>query len=119
MSAANDPRVRLGHILREIFGIEETVRGVPFEEVARTYTLVRSVERGLQIISEAAKALPEDVRQRAPEVSWRQIVSLGNYPRHEYHRIDMVDVEDIVTVHLPALRASVEALPRSLDDDRP
>lgn len=116
MSNANDPRVRLRHILWEIDGVEETVRGIAFADIARTYTFVRTVERGLQIISEAAKALPADVRGLAPEVPWRQIISLGNYLRHEYHKIDMRDVEDIVTVHLPALRTSVAALLRTLDD---
>jgi uncharacterized protein with HEPN domain len=68
MTPSNDPRVRLGHMLQEIDGILEAVSGIPFDRVARTYTLIRSVERGLQIISEAAKALPEEVRTAAPQV---------------------------------------------------
>jgi uncharacterized protein with HEPN domain len=62
------------------------------------------VERAIQIISEAAKELPEDVKARAPEVPWKRIVGIGNYLRHEYYRIDPDVLASILDQELPSLR---------------
>jgi uncharacterized protein with HEPN domain len=48
----------------------------------------RAAERAIEIISEASRHLPEEMRASAPEVPWREIAAIGNVLRHAYHRID-------------------------------
>jgi uncharacterized protein with HEPN domain len=48
----------------------------------------RAVEHALLIIAEAAKHLPQEMKERRPEVPWAKIHGLGNLLRHEYRHID-------------------------------
>ena len=110
MASAKDPVTRLGHILHEINGIQSETAGVPVDRIIRTYGLLRLTERGLQIISEAAKELPEEVRAREPDIPWRKIIGIGNILQHEYHRVNEADIRSILEQHLPALKLAVERL---------
>jgi uncharacterized protein with HEPN domain len=110
MGNAKDPRVRLGHILENIDGILESTAGLDMSYILSKYMLIRSTERGLQIISEAAKELPQDIRDLEPDVPWSKIIGIGNFLRHEYYRINETDIQSIVKTHLPELRPAVAHL---------
>ena len=104
-------------MLENIDGIIAGTEGHDFETMMTDFVLRLAVERALQIISEAAKELPEDVRRREPDVPWRQIISLVNYLRHEYYRINQSDIQSILQTHLPALRPAVLRLLNGLDPE--
>jgi uncharacterized protein with HEPN domain len=61
----------------------------------------------VQIVSEAAKALPADYLARYPDAPWTAIIGIGNILRHDYQEIVDRRLWDIVTVHLPPLRTVV------------
>jgi hypothetical protein len=44
------------------------------------------VERGIEIISEAGRRLPGELKRRHPEIPWRKIAGVGNVLRDEYER---------------------------------
>jgi uncharacterized protein with HEPN domain len=48
----------------------------------------QSVERSLEIISEASRHLPAEIQERKPEIPWRKIADLGNVLRHGYFAIN-------------------------------
>ena len=110
MAATRNPRNRLLHIRDEIEGLSAAVRGVTFEQYRDSYTLRRVTERALQIISEAARALPDDLTARHPGAPWRAIIGIGNILRHEYQYLDDRRLWEVVTVHLPQLREVVLAM---------
>jgi uncharacterized protein with HEPN domain len=58
----------------------------------------------VQIISEAARALPAELLGRFPGAPWPAIIGIGNVLRHEYQRLDDQRLWEIVTIHLPRLR---------------
>jgi uncharacterized protein with HEPN domain len=45
---------------------------------------VYAVTRCLEIISEASRLLPDDLKARHPDVAWKQIAGAGNIYRHDY-----------------------------------
>jgi uncharacterized protein with HEPN domain len=77
---------------------------VSFDEYCESFTLRRAAERAVQIISEAAKALPSGLTAQYPDAPWSAIISIGNVLRHEYQHIDDRRLWEILTVHLPQLR---------------
>ncbi len=113
MAATADPRARLEHILFHIRGVADTVGGVSYDTFTSVYHMERAVERAVQIISEAVKALPPSLLARHPEIEWPKIVAIGNILRHEYQRIDAKTMWDIATVKFPELEPVIR---RMLDE---
>ncbi len=107
MISAKLPQVRLQHMLENIDGVLDITAGQTISAILESFVLIRATERALQIISEAAKELPPDVRDREPGVPWKNIIGIGNLLRHEYYRLDPAVLDDILTNGLPPLRAAV------------
>ena len=72
--------------------------------------------RHLQIIGEAARALPEDVRGLAPEIPWSEIIGMRNILVHGYFDIDTDIVWDAATRGVPAIKPAVERLLEILEE---
>jgi uncharacterized protein with HEPN domain len=92
-----------------------TVKGLSFEQYQGSYIHRRAIERAAQIVSEAAKALPQDFLARHSDAPWRSIIGIGNILRHEYQRLDDRQLWEIATVHLPALEPVVRRMLAELD----
>jgi uncharacterized protein with HEPN domain len=104
MAASKGPRLRLLHMRDEIESLSRELAGLSFETYRESYGLRRITERAIQIVSEAARALPEDLRARHPDAPWAEIIAIGNPLRHEYHRIDDKVLWQTATVDLPELQ---------------
>ena len=65
--------------------------------------------RALEIISEACRRLPDDLRARHPLQPWRAIRDAGNFYRHQYDNVAETYVWETVHVYLPPLLAVVLA----------
>lgn len=61
----------------------------------------------LIIIGEAARNVPADIQQKYDDVKWRNIIGLRNVLTHEYFRLNLDRIWDIVKVALPELRQQV------------
>jgi len=46
-------------------------------------------ERFLEILSEASRHIPEDLKNEFSDIPWRQVADIGNFIRHVYHKIDI------------------------------
>jgi uncharacterized protein with HEPN domain len=104
MAASQSPRLRLLHMRDEIESLSNELVGLDFEIYRESYGLRRITERAIQIVSEAARALPEELRTRYPDAPWADIIAIGNPLRHEYHRIDDKVLWETATVDLPKLQ---------------
>lgn len=102
--------VVLDEILAAIAGVENAVEGHNGATFDNTWLLQRGVERGLEIISEAVRHLPEPLLATRPEISWPDIRAMGNLIRHEYHRVESKVIWSVVRDDLPALRRAIEAM---------
>jgi len=69
---------------------------------------VYGVTRCLEIISEASRRLPDDLKARHPAIAWREMAGAGNVYRHDYEEVDSDEVWVTVQDHLPRLRTAVE-----------
>ena len=63
----------------------------------------RAFVRSLEIIGEADKKLPDDFRQRFPEIEWKLIAGMRDKLIHGYFGIDQEIVWDVVTNKVPEL----------------
>lgn len=104
MAATKNPKARLLHILEEIDGVTAAIKHMDYAGYRDSYIAVRVVERALEIISEASRALPDNMTGRYPHIEWSRIRGIGNFLRHEYHQLDTRSLWDIATNKLIELR---------------
>lgn len=97
-------------MLFEIDGLSETIAGMSFQQFKNSYVGVRVVERGLEIISEATRTLPEDPLVSQTTIDWVRIRGIGNFLRHEYHRLHNQSLWDIAKNKLPEIREAVVSM---------
>ena len=112
--AARALRPRLEDILQNIAIVAGAVSGRDLAGFTGDAVLRLAVERAIEIISEAVRHIPEEVRDKYPDVPWRNIMAIGNKLRHEYHRVDADIMWDITQVHLKELRPVIEAIMQDL-----
>jgi uncharacterized protein with HEPN domain len=70
----------------------------------------QSVERSLEIISEASRFLPVELKDLRPEIPWRNIADFGNVLRHSYFVVDPKIVWRITIEDLAPLREALLAI---------
>ena len=91
-----DMRVSCAKILRY-------THGMTLAEFLQDEKTFDAVVRNLEIIGEAAKQIPLDVRARYPEVEWRKIAGLRDVIAHEYFGIDTDILWDVIECRVPVL----------------
>jgi uncharacterized protein with HEPN domain len=79
---------RMAHIDMAIDNIRTAMAGRTKASFAADVILRMAVERLLEIISEASRHIPPDMKATEPNINWRRLADLGNWLRHAYHRTD-------------------------------
>jgi uncharacterized protein with HEPN domain len=88
--------------------------GCSFKEFTRDDEKYDAVLRNLEIIGEAVKHIPEDVREQYPKIKWRKIAGLRDIVAHEYFGISDELIWDIVQNEISPLLKSIKALVKIL-----
>jgi len=79
---------RLRDIIDAISQIDLLLDGKIFADVQTDRVLRAAFERFLEILSEASRHIPAELKDQAPETPWRRIGDIGNHLRHAYNRVD-------------------------------
>jgi uncharacterized protein with HEPN domain len=83
------PRLYLEHIKEAIAIIERRVAGKTVDDLIADDVLRDAIERRIEIISEASRRLPADMKARHPEVPWHNVGGIGNVLRHEHYSVNL------------------------------
>ena len=81
--------------------IAEYIEGLDFVRFKKDYKTVDAVIRNFEVIGEAAKNLPERIKDKYSEIPWREMYLLRNKISHEYFGIDYEIIWDIAANYLP------------------
>jgi len=84
------------------------VAGLDYEVFLGDLLRFYAVTRCLEIISEASRRLPDEMKMRHPSIAWKEMAGAGSVYRHDYEDIDASYVWVTVHDHLPPLRIVIE-----------
>src|ERR1700722_14752907 len=107
-SRPSDPRKRLLDIRDNIRLARAFIEGVDFDAFRDNQLLFYAVTRALEIISEASRRLPDDMKARHPNIPWVEMAGAGNVYRHDYEEVRQLLVWGTVHNRLPVLLAAIE-----------
>jgi uncharacterized protein with HEPN domain len=91
----------LDEIFKAIDGIQSAIREKTFAEFEADWLLNHAVQRGLEIISEASRHLPVELKSTQPQIRWTSIAGIGNVLRHRYHEVSNDIIWKVVQDDLP------------------
>jgi uncharacterized protein with HEPN domain len=97
----------LDDILSSIEKIERYTANMNLDSFISDERTVDAVSLNLQIIGEAVKKMPSELRDRYPQIEWRKIARLRDAIAHAYFSIDDEIIWDIVETKLTDLRDCV------------
>jgi uncharacterized protein with HEPN domain len=97
--------------MREAIGwIEADTEGLDRTRFAADRRARQLVERNLEILSEASRRIPQDLKATEPNIDWSALASLGNVLRHEYQRVDPAHLWTLLTDEIGPLSAALRRL---------
>jgi len=94
---------RLTDIVDACEKVRTLLHGVPLESFETDWLNQWVIERGIEIVSEASRHLPEDMKKRHAEIPWRKVAGIGNVLRHNYEHVSSAILWALVQIELPAL----------------
>lgn len=83
----------------------EGFNSATFRDDLRT---VYAVTRCLEVISEASRRLPDDMKARHPSIAWKNMAAAGNIYRHDYEDVAANRIWEAVQLALPPLRVVID-----------
>ncbi len=94
--------------------IAEYLEGYDFDQFKKDYMTVDAVIRNFEIIGEAAKNLPDHIKEKNPDLPWDEMYLLRNKVSHEYFGIDYEIIWDVCINHLPENRKQIQSILNNL-----
>jgi uncharacterized protein with HEPN domain len=100
---AVSPILHLTDIIEAIERVNGVLADVSLEAFENDWQRRWLVERGVEIISEASRRLPDDLKARNPAIPWQKVAGIGNVLRHNYENIAAPILWKLVRADLPIL----------------
>ncbi len=94
-------------ILESINRIDTYTEGVEYDSFSHNQMMIDAVIRNLEIIGEASRNVPEDIREKYNEIPWRKMIGLRNLLIHEYFGVDESIVWEIIKTNLPKVKPNI------------
>ncbi len=104
----------MGDILEAIRKIKLYTEGMNYDEFLKDDKTKDAVLRNLEIIGEAVKNLPAEVKKKHPKINWRVIVGMRDKLIHEYFGVSYQIVWETIKSDLPAFERQISKISKNL-----
>jgi uncharacterized protein with HEPN domain len=100
----------LDDVLESISDIRAFVTGMSYEEFIGDKKTINAVIRSLEVIGEAVKKIPLEIREKRPDIPWKEIAGTRDKLIHEYFGIDLQILWKTIQTDLSPLESAVMEL---------
>lgn len=94
----------------------EFVSSITYDDFVKDTKTIYAVVRAVEIIGEAVKNIPEDVRKKYPEIPWREMAGMRNKVTHEYFGVRLERVWEVIKKDIPDLKPLFEKILKELEE---
>ncbi len=114
-----DPKIFLGHVLESIEAIESYTKNLTKNEFAESGQAQDAVIRRVEIIGEAVKNLPTDLRKKYAHISWSEAAGMRDVMIHDYFGVDINIVWKTTKEDLPVFYKEIKKVYEANHEYRP
>ena len=113
----NKDLFRLKHIRDSITKIEYLARLLHTLENFETKWIEQdAVIRNLEIIGEAVVNISEDLKQKYPDISWKEIKGMRNVVSHQYFGVELIEIWSTVINDIPLLKTQIQKIIEDMEN---
>ena len=105
-----DFMIYVDDILNSIEKIENFCIGLDYNKFANNNLIIDAVIRNLEIIGEAVKKIPTNIKRRSDSIEWGKISGMRDFLIHRYSDIDLEIVWDAIKNKLPKLKSVINKI---------
>lgn len=91
------------------------VEGISYEEFAQDEKTIFAVIRAIEIIGEAVKNIPDDIRREYPAIPWRGMAGMRDKVVHGYFGVNLKVVWETVQERIPEVKPLFEKMLKDLE----
>lgn len=110
-----DYKLYLDDILKAIRKIEKHSNVLGIERLKDDDLIIDGIVRNLEIIGEAVKNIPAQVKNKHPNIEWKKISGLRDILAHEYFGVDLEILRDIIRNKLPELKKNIYSILKKMN----
>ncbi|MFH1504219.1 MAG: DUF86 domain-containing protein [Candidatus Omnitrophota bacterium] len=109
-------KIFIEDILVAMNKIEEYIKELSYEDFAEKEMVEDAVIRKIEIIGEAAKNVPENIKAKYKNIPWKKMAGLRDITIHEYFGVDLDIVWEIITKNIPETKADIQEVLEDMRD---
>ena len=106
-SMSKDPKEYLRHINDECLYIISVSKDLKYENFLEDETLKRAIVRSLEIIGEATKKIPADVKVKWNTIQWKNMAGMRDRLIHDYMGVNYIIVWDVIKNKIPDMNKQI------------